>query len=383
MYDYQKLLNPHEKVYFFGGMHWIVMAGSLAMLMIMTYAGLKIDQFLHAQQSYPLAEEFMSGAVAWTWTNFWNWLSFLPWVFIGVGVFWVWADAIRYLSTKVLLTSHRVIVKTGWLMVDIKEVEMEEIKAARIDQMLFGRIFGYGKVYLDARFVSDNTLPLMARPFDMVKILHTIRDHNIGEQDDIAAPIASEDLPFKQAGGEVTNESTADEIPEVQAMQPELHGGKMSEDEKRAMYKKSNYSDPLRFIDQQSKGKPGLTKGEVEQAKPTASNAYKDEDPEEMEPVEFAERNCSDAFPKDTFDVLAKDKEDDCAVITKEKLEKNKEKKAQENGNTPDEAKDKNGDEDKKEEDQTSDTAAGLGLTPEDVEFIQEMRAKAQDDKAA
>lgn len=329
MYDYQKLLNPNEKVYFFGGMHWVVMTGAFVMLLVMTYAGLKIDEYLHFRQAFPYARDFMSGQLEFRAVSMWNWLSFLPWVFIGLGVFWVIADAIRYLSTKVLLTSHRVIVKTGWMMVDIKELELEEIKAARIDQMMFGRIFGYGKVYLDARFVSDNTLPLMARPFDFLKLLHTVRDHHIAEQDAIANPIASEDLPFIKSNDAVQNESVADEIPEVQEMQPKLHKKELSEDEKRALYKKARYKDDLRFIDQQANHKPALTEKEVEEGTKDGHNAYADEDPEDAQDV------ITDNDPDPRLD--------------------NPEEE-------PDEA----------------DNVRTLGLTQEDVEFLHKMRKKAK-----
>lgn len=285
MYNYQKLLNPHEKVFFFGGMHWIVMAGSFAMMLIMTWAGLKIDNLMHDRHGYPYAADFATGGAEFVVNNIWSWMAYIPWVFIAIGVAWVMGDAIRYLSTKVLLTSHRIIVKTGWIMVDIKEVEMEEIRAAHIDQMLFGRIFGYGKVYLDSRFVGDSTLPLMARPFELMKLIHTIRDNYIAEQEEIAHPISSEELPFMHVKGEV-HESTMDEIPEVQMHQPAGVEKSISEAEKKERYKQArSYGEDVDFLKENasSQGATGEQKIQEDAAPKEAGDKTPELTPEDIE----------------------------------------------------------------------------------------------------
>lgn len=198
MYNYQKILDPNEKVYFFGGMHWIVMSGSFAMLLIMTFSGLMIDGYLHRHHDFARAGE--EGIV---WDHIWSWLAYLPWAFIAAGVFWVIGDTIRYLSTRVLITSHRVIQKSGWIIVNIEELELEEIRAAHIDQMLLGRFFGAGKVSLDARFVHDTVLPMMVKPFEIVKLIHSIRDHHLGEKNNNPAPVAHADM-----GGDIAEAVT-------------------------------------------------------------------------------------------------------------------------------------------------------------------------------
>lgn len=222
MYNYQKLLNPNEKIYFFGGMHWITMAPSFLLLLVLTTVGALINGYLSTHVALPQAAN--TGATTAIWTNVWSWLSYVPWILTGIGVIGVFVAAIRYLSTRVMLTSHRIVIKKNWLRVDIHQLEMSEVFGAHVDQLTFGRIFGYGRVKLDARFVEDAVLPVLARPFDLLKFIHIIRDHHITEKDDKATAIAPEDLPHLQAGPEIESESKLDELPGIKLAQPE-HGG--------------------------------------------------------------------------------------------------------------------------------------------------------------
>lgn len=209
MYDYKNLLNPNERVFFFGGVHFIVMANSFLFFFIACFAGFSMMKYIGTDSftntgpqmtATPPAitpiEEEIAESVSTVADLFTYALNILPWLFIVGGILWVIKDTIHYLTTKVMLTSHRLVIKKGWIMVRINEVELEEIKAARVNQGTFGRFLGYGKVMLDARFVADYVLPVLKKPFDLVKLIHVLRDHDIGAEKETAEPVDDE-VPFK------------------------------------------------------------------------------------------------------------------------------------------------------------------------------------------
>lgn len=91
---------------------------------------------------------------------------------------------IMYLTTELGLTTQRVIYKRGLLMVDVKESDLEEIKAADVDNGVLGRILNYGYINFDARFVENVTLPAIADPYRFVKALNEART-NIRNGDNV------------------------------------------------------------------------------------------------------------------------------------------------------------------------------------------------------
>lgn len=78
-------------------------------------------------------------------------------------------------TTELGLTSKRIIFKRGWLMVDVKESDLEEIKAAEVDNGVLGRILNYGYIVLDARFVDNTTLPAIGDPYRFIKASNEAR----------------------------------------------------------------------------------------------------------------------------------------------------------------------------------------------------------------
>ncbi len=91
---------------------------------------------------------------------------------------------IMMVTTELGLTTKRIIYKRGWLMVDVKESDLEEIKAAEVDNGLFGRILNYGYIEFDARFVANTRLPAIRDPYRFVKALNearsTIKEGELG-----------------------------------------------------------------------------------------------------------------------------------------------------------------------------------------------------------
>lgn len=55
---------------------------------------------------------------------------------------------IRYMSTRFLLTSARIIKKTGFLRTQIWDMGLTSIESVRLQQTLVGRMLGYGDVVI-------------------------------------------------------------------------------------------------------------------------------------------------------------------------------------------------------------------------------------------
>jgi hypothetical protein len=81
----------------------------------------------------------------------WPWLALLFLGIIGIGII-IWAVALmRMATTKWAVTNRRVLLKRGFWTVHVGELTLPSIEGAEVDQSIFGRIFGFGKLKLKGR----------------------------------------------------------------------------------------------------------------------------------------------------------------------------------------------------------------------------------------
>jgi hypothetical protein len=83
---------------------------------------------------------------------------------------------LNYLTSEIALTSQRVIHKQGLFFIKIEEMNLEEVKGARIDTGYLGWLFGYGAVMLDARLVRDVKLPFINKPYRFIAALGDVQE---------------------------------------------------------------------------------------------------------------------------------------------------------------------------------------------------------------
>ena len=74
-----------------------------------------------------------------------NWVEFLPMLLIICAVVGI-AAAIRRQTTEMVVTTRRVIMKTGWLSRRTVELNLSKVETLAIDQGLLGRMLNYGTV---------------------------------------------------------------------------------------------------------------------------------------------------------------------------------------------------------------------------------------------
>jgi hypothetical protein len=163
----KRVIGPDEKLISMCSVHWFYGVIGLFWLFAFLALGAFLDaQFTSFYSQSPDSRIF--GAV----NNIGN---AMLWTCILIGVVLFLLYFIMLIATEIGLTNKRVIFKKGLLMVDVKEVDIEEIKAAEVDGGLLGRILNYGYIYFDARFVSNVTLPAIEDPYIFVKELNQAR----------------------------------------------------------------------------------------------------------------------------------------------------------------------------------------------------------------
>lgn len=154
-----KIVGPDEKLVGIARLHWIYAAKGIAWLLGLMASGI----IIRAQLANILDGGLMpiGNAVFWIGTL--------------VGAIFFLFYTIKMLSTELGLTTKRCIYKRGWIFVDVREVDLEEIKSSSVDNGILGRILNYGYIYMDARFIEDVGLPAISDPYRYTKAMNTVR----------------------------------------------------------------------------------------------------------------------------------------------------------------------------------------------------------------
>jgi len=170
-----RVVGPDEELVGIVAVHWIYGLKGLLWMTGFALLGLGIESQVerlvlgHLEHGGPRGLEMLSDAVFWGC--------------IATGVFVLLFYVIMMLTTELGLTTKRVIYKRGWIAVDVTEEDLEEIKACDVDNGLLGRIFNYGYILIDARFVENLQLPAVNDPYRFVKAMNDMRSRLKEDQD--------------------------------------------------------------------------------------------------------------------------------------------------------------------------------------------------------
>jgi len=156
----EKLVGPEEKLIGVARLHWIYGMQGFMWLVALMMAGV-----------------FVRGLLAGVLDG-----AFVPY---GQAIFWIGTFlgtvmAVFYfgmmLFTELALTTHRCIYKKGLIFVDVREIDLEEIKSVCVDNGYLGRIFNYGYIQVDARFIEDEVFQAITDPYRFVKAMNETRE---------------------------------------------------------------------------------------------------------------------------------------------------------------------------------------------------------------
>jgi uncharacterized membrane protein YdbT with pleckstrin-like domain len=96
------------------------------------------------------------------------------WVLLGVcagGLAVLLARMIPIWTTEIVVTSHRLVLKRGWLSRSTVEHQLKSIEQVNFHQGLLGRIFNFGRIVVHGTGVEDLVLPNIASPTELVKAI--------------------------------------------------------------------------------------------------------------------------------------------------------------------------------------------------------------------
>lgn len=167
----RNFISDGERIIYQTRLHWIYALEGLLWFTCMTAIGYEADYYLweYFGSAAPYERQeiliFVFGS-RYPWTL---------WLFTACGAFIMGVHIVKLIATEIALTGQRLIFKTGLIFVDVKEIDLSEIRAEKVHHGILGRFLGYGEVHLDARFVGDTRLPAVRRPYDLLKSIHTAR----------------------------------------------------------------------------------------------------------------------------------------------------------------------------------------------------------------
>lgn len=96
------------------------------------------------------------------WIGAWLILAVLGIAVVGVFIF-LWAVVVMT-TTEFAVTDQRVIYKRGWLNHNTAELSVESVEGVNLQQSIFGRIFGYGRILVTGTGDAHIMFPPMAEP---------------------------------------------------------------------------------------------------------------------------------------------------------------------------------------------------------------------------
>lgn len=157
----RKIVGPDERFIGKAPIHWIYAVKGFAWILGL----IGLAWFFQSMLIYLFGASDLTLALG----------RYMFWVGAALGVTLSFFYFLMWIATEVGLTDKRIIFKRGLIFVDVKEVDLEEIKAAEVDNGILGTIFNYGYVFFDARFIENVSLPAIADPYRFVKALNEAR----------------------------------------------------------------------------------------------------------------------------------------------------------------------------------------------------------------
>ena len=98
------------------------------------------------------------------------WLVVLGVFLIGILIFLVMM--IRKWTTEIVVTTDRLIYKTGWIARHAEEISLTRIEEVALTQTVMGRIFGYGSLRISGTGTSVIHLPsILSDPVEFRRAL--------------------------------------------------------------------------------------------------------------------------------------------------------------------------------------------------------------------
>ena len=159
------LLNGEELEYA-GTLHWIIFVPGFASAIFGAFICLLTPQLLNETLLLGLAKEMHGYSLG----------IGVSLVLGGVGM--IGHSYLRLISTELAITNRRVIAKTGFISRNTFEVMLNRVEGANIDQTVWGRIFGFGSIFVHGTGGGITPIDYISEPLKFKKELMTWVERN-------------------------------------------------------------------------------------------------------------------------------------------------------------------------------------------------------------
>ena len=188
----RKLLADHERLVIDLRPHWVALVGPALVTLLLVVA----ETILFTRFEPPIAAR---------------------WVAIGGGVFVFLAYPVRavlaWLTSHFVVTSDRVIHRSGWLARRSMEMPLERINDVRFEQSVLERVVGAGDLVIESGGeYGQNHFRDIRRPEDVQKLIYEVSEENQnrmvrGGADETSSPVGElERLAAMRERGVITDE---------------------------------------------------------------------------------------------------------------------------------------------------------------------------------
>lgn len=166
------IVDPHERLVGVARLHWIYVVVGLFWSGVVLAAGLGLHRLVAL---YGVPNNF-DQVVVFLGHDIGTPALWFVGAFTLVAALLFLVFFIEYLSTEVALTNERVIRKSGLIAIEVQQIDLGEIDAAQIHHGWLGAFLGYGRIFLDCRFVGDINLPAIRKPYRFLTALRKMQD---------------------------------------------------------------------------------------------------------------------------------------------------------------------------------------------------------------
>lgn len=166
----QSIVSSDERVLIIARLHWIHLVVGILWFLSLSFIGVAAEILLSERFGVwpgPAADFYFFEIAA----NF----GTLRWMFVIGGLTVLAGILLEYFSTEVGLTDRRFIYKTGFVMVEVEEIEVEDIRGEHVHHGLIGALIGYGGLKIECRYVDSVSVPAVGGPHRFVRALHALR----------------------------------------------------------------------------------------------------------------------------------------------------------------------------------------------------------------
>jgi uncharacterized membrane protein YdbT with pleckstrin-like domain len=102
--------------------------------------------------------------------------------FIMIGLVWLGARVMSYVTSEFSVTNKRVVIKVGFIRRNTLEMFNEKIESLAIDQSIFGRIFNWGTLKVNGSGSSTSMFTKLSSPMDFRKAFYHQADASMNRK---------------------------------------------------------------------------------------------------------------------------------------------------------------------------------------------------------